>query len=99
MTDVLDTVIKPAHSFLLADVIKMGFVTILRTGLAYFLAHEIKDLEETHEIKRRRESEFDLQKMFEEDERSEKNSSRSHPSAVSSPRSSFMNHGSNKKHE
>ncbi len=24
----------------------MGFVTILRTGLAYFLAHDLKDLEE-----------------------------------------------------
>jgi uncharacterized membrane protein len=42
--DVLDTVLKPAHAYELADVIKMGFVTMLRTGLAYFLALEIKEI-------------------------------------------------------
>ena len=46
--DVLDTVIKPVHAYLLADVVKMGFVTILRTGIAYFLARELKELEEDH---------------------------------------------------
>ena len=30
-------------------VIKMGFVTILRTGIAYFLAIELKELEEVHQ--------------------------------------------------
>ena len=34
---------------LFADVIKMGFVTVLRTGVAYFLAREIKELEEIHQ--------------------------------------------------
>jgi hypothetical protein len=29
-------------------VIKMGFITVLRTGLAYFLAKEIKEQEEVH---------------------------------------------------
>lgn len=46
--DVLDTVIKPSHAYEMTDVIKMGFVTVLRTGVAYFLAREIKELEETH---------------------------------------------------
>ena len=43
--DVLDTVIKPSHAYEMNDVIKMGFLTVLRTGLAYFLAREIKELE------------------------------------------------------
>lgn len=47
-SDILDTVIKPSHAYELLDVVKMGFVTVLRTGLAYFLSHEIKDLEEDH---------------------------------------------------
>jgi uncharacterized membrane protein len=46
--DVLDTVIKPVHAYLLEDVTKMGFVTILRTGIAYFLAREVKELEWDH---------------------------------------------------
>ncbi len=48
-SDILDTVIKPSHAYELLDVVKMGFVTVLRTGLAYFLAREIKDLEEDHQ--------------------------------------------------
>ena len=40
--DVLDTVMKPSHAFEINDVIKMGFLTVLRTGVAYFLAREIK---------------------------------------------------------
>ena len=43
--DVLDTVMKPSHAFEMNDVIKMGFLTVLRTGVAYFLAREIKELE------------------------------------------------------
>mmetsp|Transcript_25658 Transcript_25658/g.35286 ORF Transcript_25658/g.35286 Transcript_25658/m.35286 type:complete len:363 (-) Transcript_25658:839-1927(-) len=46
--DVLDTVIKPSHAYEMNDVIKMGFLTVLRTGLAYFLAREIKELETVH---------------------------------------------------
>ena len=46
--DVVDTVIKPTHAFDLDVVIKMGFITVLRTGLAYFLAKEIKEQEEVH---------------------------------------------------
>lgn len=45
-SDILDTVLKPSHAYDLLDVVKMGFVTVLRTGLAYFLAKEIKELEE-----------------------------------------------------
>eukprot|EP01031_Cornospumella_fuschlensis_P043988 gene43988-53777_t len=45
-SDILDTVLKPSHAYEVLDVVKMGFVTILRTGLAYFLAREIKELEE-----------------------------------------------------
>jgi hypothetical protein len=48
-SDILDTVIKPSHAYELQDVVKMGFVTVLRTGLAYFLAREIKELEVDHE--------------------------------------------------
>ena len=47
----------------------MGFVTVLRTGLAYFLAHEIKDLEDTHVIRLERrssESYGDLSSIFNE---------------------------------
>ena len=47
----------------------MGFVTVLRTGLAYFLAHEIKDLEDTHVIRlerRNSESSGDLSPLFNE---------------------------------
>ena len=29
--DVLDTVLKPPHAYELTDVMKMGFVTIMRT--------------------------------------------------------------------
>lgn len=47
-SDILDTVLKPSHAYEVLDVVKMGFVTILRTGLAYFLAREIKELEEEH---------------------------------------------------
>jgi hypothetical protein len=47
-SDLLDTVLKPAHSFELMDVTKMGIIAVLRTGLAYFLAKEIKELEEEH---------------------------------------------------
>ena len=46
--DVLDTVIKPSHAYEMNDVIKMGFLTVLRTGVAYFLAREIKELEIVH---------------------------------------------------
>lgn len=48
--DVLDTVIKPSHAYEMNDVIKMGFLTVLRTGLAYFLAREIKELEIGHSL-------------------------------------------------
>lgn len=50
-SDILDTVLKPSHAYELLDVIKMGFVTVLRTGLAYFLALEIKELEVEHHSK------------------------------------------------
>ena len=43
--DVVDTVIKPSHAYEMSVVIKMGFITVLRTGLAYFLAHEIAEQE------------------------------------------------------
>lgn len=49
--DVVDTVIKPSHAYDIPHVIKMGFVTILRTGLAYFLAHEMRELEDSHNAK------------------------------------------------
>lgn len=49
--DVLDTVLKPAHAYDLQDVLKMGFVTLLRTGLAYFLSIEIKEIIHDHETK------------------------------------------------
>jgi uncharacterized membrane protein len=45
-TDIIDTVLKPSHAYDLLDVVKMGFVTVLRTGLAYFLAMEMKEIEE-----------------------------------------------------
>lgn len=64
-SDILDTVLKPSHAYELLDVVKMGFVTILRTGLAYFLAKEIKELEEdkkselqSHDRPKRRSSYF-----------------------------------------
>lgn len=44
--DVLETVIKPTHAYDMHSVLKMGFITVLRTGLAYFLAKEIKEQEE-----------------------------------------------------
>lgn len=44
-TDVLDTVLRPSHAFEMNDVLKMGLFTVIRTGVAYFLAKEIKDLE------------------------------------------------------
>jgi len=46
--DVVETVIKPTHAYEMNVVIKMGFITVLRTGLAYFLAKEIKEQEEVH---------------------------------------------------
>jgi len=47
--DVLDTVIKPAHSYGLEDMTKMFFLMTLRTTLAYFLGREMKELEEEEE--------------------------------------------------
>lgn len=46
-SDILETVLKPLHAYDILDVVKMGFVTVLRTVLAYFLAKEIKELEES----------------------------------------------------
>jgi uncharacterized membrane protein len=44
-TDVLDTVLRPSHAFEMNDVLKMCLFTVIRTGVAYFLAKEIKELE------------------------------------------------------
>ena len=33
------------------QVVKLGFITVLRTGLAYFLAKEIKEQEEVHQTR------------------------------------------------
>lgn len=44
--DVVDTCLQPTHAFDMAVVAKMGFITVLRTGLAYFLAKELKEQEE-----------------------------------------------------
>lgn len=44
--DVVETVLKPTHAYEMNVVIKMGFITVLRTGLAYFLARELKEQEE-----------------------------------------------------
>lgn len=61
--DVVDTVIKPTHAYEMNVVIKMGFITVLRTGLAYFLAREIKEQEEVHHNIVRSKSVMGLERM------------------------------------
>ena len=46
--DVLDTLVKPAHSFEIEELIKLGMITGIRTVIAFFLNKEVEDCE--HEL-------------------------------------------------
>lgn len=43
--DVIDTLTKPAHSYKLETLYKIGMVVIIRTTLAYFLNQEMENIE------------------------------------------------------
>ena len=45
-SDVLDTLIKPVHKYTMENLYKLLIVAVLRTGLAYFLGKEVKEVEE-----------------------------------------------------
>jgi uncharacterized membrane protein len=47
--DILETVVKPGHAYELVEMVKMAFITVIRTGIAYFLGLENKELEEEQE--------------------------------------------------
>ena len=44
--DVLETLVQPASELTLETLYKLGLVAIIRTGLAYFLGKEMKEVEE-----------------------------------------------------
>lgn len=44
--DVLETLVKPADKLTLTCIYKLGGIAIIRTGLAYFLGKEMKEIEE-----------------------------------------------------
>eukprot|EP00965_Chrysotila_dentata_P216674 6189513-Pleurochrysis_carterae.AAC.1 len=45
-SDVIDTLIKPTHEYTLEALYKLAIVATIRTGLSYFLARELKEVEE-----------------------------------------------------
>jgi len=45
-SDVIETIVKPVHAYTFESMYKLSIVAILRTGLSYFLAREVKELEE-----------------------------------------------------
>lgn len=81
-SDIIDTILRPTHAYELVDVMKMGFLTVLRTGLAYFLSREIKELEEDHEHHKSKLSRHHLEERHRSDSRKEH--VRSNESQVSS---------------
>ena len=46
--DVLDTLVKPSHTFSIEELIKLGLIAGIRTVIAYFLNKEVEDCE--HEL-------------------------------------------------
>lgn len=46
--DVLDTLVKPSHSFSIVELLKLGMIASIRTTLAYFLNKEVEECE--HEL-------------------------------------------------
>ena len=44
--DVLETLVKPADKLTLTCIYKLGLIAVIRTGLAYFLGKEMKEIEE-----------------------------------------------------
>ena len=44
--DVLETMVKPASKLDLTCIYKLGLIAVIRTGLAYFLGKEMKEIEE-----------------------------------------------------
>ena len=46
--DIIETLIKPAHSYEMTDLFKLALIAAVRTILAYFLAKETEELE--HEL-------------------------------------------------
>uniref|UniRef100_A0A7S4AZN4 Uncharacterized protein n=1 Tax=Chrysotila carterae TaxID=13221 RepID=A0A7S4AZN4_CHRCT len=45
-SDVIDTLIKPTHEYTIEALYKLAIVATIRTGLSYFLARELKEVEE-----------------------------------------------------
>lgn len=43
--DVLDTLVKPSHSFSIVELLKLGMIASIRTTLAYFLNKEVEECE------------------------------------------------------
>lgn len=50
--DVMDTIVKPVEK--IEDLYKLALVAGIRTALSYFLAHELKEVEEEEHTHRRR---------------------------------------------
>jgi uncharacterized membrane protein len=42
--DVLETLVHPLHDLKMDDLLKMGVVGVIRTGLAYFLGKEVEEI-------------------------------------------------------
>eukprot|EP01039_Chlorochromonas_danica_P000932 gene932-1014_t len=83
-SDIIDTILRPTHAYELVDVMKMGFLTVLRTGLAYFLSREIKELEEDHEHHKSKLTRHHLEERHRSDSRKEHAHARSNETQAGS---------------